>query len=566
MPAAFPPTTSRVPPQVPPIVAAALRSVRAIEEWPEHERAERLRHVFEGCQYDERRYDWDGFVAGSGGAARVAAANPPPVDQRRPSSRYHLGRLIVRRLTGMVVGEAGFPEVFCETDADAEAFARATAKAASASLRLKEARNDGGATGTAVLSFAWVQGRPVIEVHKREQVTVLEWADVGQQIPARVLKLWTVCEPAVDASSGTLVQRETWMAREWSAPIRTPEGSLVDGIDRSLRFLPEDASGPARWDIVAEVPVDECPVVWITNSAAREGLDGESDFEGLEGLLDSTNYAFSSAVGGTVRNADPTLVMHLNAENNRGAPIRKGGYNVLWSENGASYLEVSGSAAAAALSVTDKARAFALECADVTLMDPEKMSGAAQSGEALRRLMFPMVVRASDLRGYWTPGILRLLEGLVGQARRLLAREPRTVFELEPRVTKELVEDDAGVMREQVTSITPQHPGRTGAPLALKWPDFFPDSTQDRLARVQGIQAANGQRPVISLRTGVEAAAPLFGVVDIDQELADIEEGERRMSDAQAVRDVATEQTQVPAEDDDAEDPPDEDPPTDQET
>jgi hypothetical protein len=63
---------------------------------------------------------------------------------------------------------------------------------------------------------------------------------------------------------------------------------------------------------------------------------------------------------------------------------------------------------------------------------------------------------------------------------------------------------------------------------------MFPKSATDLLQEVQAIQAGNGGQPIISMRTGVEQAAPLFSVKDIDQELADIVDHQTQMADAQA--------------------------------
>jgi hypothetical protein len=91
----------------------------------------------------------------------------------------------------------------------------------------------------------------------------------------------------------------------------------------------------------------ECPVAWMENSPG-----GKGDFEGDEGLLDALNLTLCATVGGTARNADPTLVIHQPWQAMPAEGVRKGGFNAIWSEKGASYLEISGASTDAGLKAT----------------------------------------------------------------------------------------------------------------------------------------------------------------------------------------------------------------------
>lgn len=524
----LPAQSASVPAGTSPKVAAALRSTAAMQRWERTRRLERLTRYFECRQYEDRRYDWDGRMIGLPGFGGIPMPTNtvPPVSERRPPAVYALPKVIVQRFTAMLFGEEGFPELFVEDDPDSEDFVRAIAEAASAPDIWDEARDDGGQRGTAVVSWAWVDGEPRLEVHDARDCHVLEWADRQRCVPAIVVKLWEECEPGI-SPDGLLVDRDGWRAREWSVGLNGARGQ-----DRLYRYVPESGREPARWELVGDVVEFDgpCPVAWVQNQRRKDRHDGLGDYEGQEGMLDALNLTMCATVGGTAINADPTLVLHM--EKRGDGSVAKGGRNVIWSEKGAEYLEISGSATEAGLKTTDKVKAFTLEAADVTLLDPEKMAGAAQSGEALRRLLFPMVKRAQKYRTQYGAGIVRALEGLLVQAQAMLKRDQRTVFKLPPKVEKE-VEDDNGVAREKITAKTPRKPG-LGTRVTLKWPPFFPPSSADLLAEVNAIQAANGQRPVISMRTAVEKAAPIFGVKDIDQELADILEHEEQMAEASA--------------------------------
>lgn len=541
----LPSTEALIPPGTPAIVAAALRGAAQMLHWECYQRCDRLEKYFEGTQYDDKPYDWDGSLRSISGIVGVPipaiAGRVPSMSSRRPGAVYRLGKIMVQRYTALIFGEdgeKGFPAVSCEEDPDSEDFVQAIAEAAELGDVFAEARDAAGIRGTAVLSYAWIDGEPRVEVHNRKQITVLEWLDESRDLPQVVVKIWPTKVPAIGVG-GVLIEQAGWMAREWSGP-RTqpiapnaPPGSVAvvePGADRIYRYVPEAPMAKARWELTAPpVALDDCPVVWWRNEK-REGHDGRGDYEGQEGMLDQLNQALCATAGGTIRNADPTLVLGLDPTANNGEPVRKGGYNAIYAgPHGADYLEISGTSTEAGLKTTDKLKAFVLEDGDVTLLDPEKMAGLAQSGEALRRLLFPMVKRAQKLRRQAASAIVRVLAGLLRQAQQLAATKPGVTFGLPPRVEKTTT---AGGV-EQIVSETPRVPGK-GKRLTVAWAQMFPPSATDRLQEVQTTQAANGGKPVISMRTGVEVSAPLFDVTDVDQEVADVLDAEEKMADAMA--------------------------------
>jgi hypothetical protein len=71
--------------------------------------------------------------------------------------------------------------------------------------------------------------------------------------------------------------------------------------------------------------------------------------------------------------------------------------------------------------------------------------------------------------------------------------------------------------------------------VTLKWPDYFPPSDQDRLARINAIRAANGDKPVLAPLSAIKAAAPVFGVVtNAEEELERVLEGTKLFAEASA--------------------------------
>jgi hypothetical protein len=560
--ASFPSPLAQIPQDAPPILGAVLRSVKDWHSWPDKQRRERLQRYFENTQYDQRAYNWAGEAIAEGSEdffgqqMTLPSEEAPPLSMRRPPSKYPIGGIIVTRLTNLVFGEERFPRATAEDDPDTTDFIEGLVKVAQLPERMQHARNAGGSEADVMISYGYADGAPRAEVHLASQLIVLAWADYAERRPRHVVKLWSMTEPQVDPKTGRLVQEDVWMAREWRGALAASPGRPAEpGVEAIYRYVPDDkaASRPPMWVRLSAEPCEECQVVWMVNKHALDDSSGKGDFEGMEGLIDDLIISLNGTVTGTAQNADPTMMVDLPPGAMQPNTVRKGGSNVIFGKAG--YLEISGSSTTAGIAVTDRMRAYAFESCHLAMLDPEKLVGA-QSGEAMRRMLFPTVDYCNTLRtAYGSKGLLRVIEGLLRLARRILASPPPQqpvldamgnpildadgnqvtqsaagwAFKLPPKVTKETGPDG----KERVVSATERLPGN-GEMLTLVWPDYFSKSSADKLAEVQYLQAGNGQQPIFSQRTTVRQAAPMVGVQDIDAEMKAIAEGTKAMADAQA--------------------------------
>jgi hypothetical protein len=205
-----------VPVATPPLVAGALRAAKAMREWDRAKHLEHLNRYYEGKQYEDRDYDWEGYRLGLPGFGGIPL--PPtrviPISRRKPPANYRLGKIIVQRYTSLMFGEGddALPKLLCEEDPDSEDFAQAIASAAGSALIFQEARDNGGAMGTGVVSWAWVDGEPRIEVHDPRHTWVLEWADAAKSIPKTVVKIWPTCEPGLNEDGQLVMVEAGWRA------------------------------------------------------------------------------------------------------------------------------------------------------------------------------------------------------------------------------------------------------------------------------------------------------------------------------------------------------------------
>jgi hypothetical protein len=293
-------------------------------------------------------------------------------------------------------------------------------------------------------------------------------------------------------------------------------------------------------------------VVWTDNVDADEREDGEGDFEGMEGTIDEANVVLGATTGGTARNVDPTLVVKLDPAMNPGK-LRKGDHNTIFAPGGAEYLQLASDGVKAGLDTFSALKSLGLEQADVTEFDPEKMTGAAQSGEALRRLMQPFIAVCDGLRENYGEAWVRVLRGLWRLAIYLLAapeqdvplldatgkpvvgpdgavRTQRVRFELRlpPRVERDPSNGEIAETEDRV-------PGK-GGDVSLTWHDYVAMTAQDKQMVATLIGTALGGKAFIQLRTAVKAAKnlDLLPIEDIDEEVEAIVDDTERIADANA--------------------------------
>lgn len=493
---------------------------------------DRCEAYYRGRQDDAKLYDWDGRIDGYANEASIKPGWFVPHKMRRPCTRYDMAKLIVRRLTSMVFGQDHFPEIRIEGDADAEDYARALATESRLKVRMAEARDMGGATGTAVLSFGFVNGKPRISVHNAKHITVFSWADEDELRPKLVLKAYSYPRYVWDATAKRMKKKDFWCADIWD----TYE-------QRRWRDIPDEVAKTPDWqDWPSESFVHKynfCPVYWIQNRPCSSEYDGESDFENLEPTLDEINRLLSATTKGTRANVDPTLVVKADPMENTGT-VFKGSENAIFSKGGAEYLELKGTAVQAAERQIERLRAYVLDVAGVVMADPEKLAGAAQSAQALRILYAPMLANCDILREqYGEHGIKPMLIDMLRVARNYEQTPPTADVEtgetyqpkvmLPPRIERPEGDLD-GDLEEQLIERTPGESEQ----IVLNWRPYFAPTWKDISEATRSMKEANGGKPTISQRTSVQEIAALVGIEDVDQEVFRIrEEKEEDLEQAQ---------------------------------
>jgi len=470
----------------------------------------KLEKYARGCQ-DEGKKE----VAYTASFYNEAAAGAPGFldhSDRKPRTRYDVGRVVVRRLTAMSLASERFPEVRIEGDSNAEDFVRACMKESRLPVRIVEARQRGGQMGTACLSWGLKNGRPRVAVHDPKYCRVMSWVDRDDLIPEVVFKAYKYEQDVWDSA-----EKETQRKTFWCICIWTPAQEL------RWEALPQEIATQEGWGTKQAPQVFNhnfgfTPFYWVQNTPCAETVDGESDIDGLCENLDTINQLESATTQGTLCNVDPTLVIKEPSESNDGDPVGTGKYNAIFSQGGAEYLELKGSGIQAAERHVDRVAQHSFDMAGVIDPDPDKLSGAAQSARALEILYQPMIATCDTLREQYAEHAIRpILRDMLRVARMyrdqgILQEDGRRAegrFALPPRREgEESFERDPGDSDE----------------VALAWQPYFQPTWQDLNTAAQAVSTANGGAPSMSARTGVQVMASMTGVEDVDAEIERIEE------------------------------------------
>jgi hypothetical protein len=492
------------------------------------------REQYYACsQHDYKPFDWDGFFVKFGSVSDVPVSGYVPLKKRQPSARMDLPRVIVNELSAMTFGDEKFPQLVIEGDSDAEDYAKELCKVAKLPTKILEARNNGGATGTAVVSWGFVDGKPVVDIHKRSQCTVFDWADYELRRPSNMLKAYTYKKRIFD-SDGKPKTKLFYYARYWD-----------EHVDICWRDIPEEVGATAAWWMLPSKAVIHsskfCPVYWIQNYSDSDDIDGIGDYiDGSHSNFDQIDELLSATVKGTKANVDPTLVIHASKSENQGV-LRKGSENAIFSEKGATYLELVGSSIETALRVLDTMRQIELDKAGVVILDQEKAGGTAVSASAMKQRYARMTARVDLLRDQYECAIIQIVKDMLEVARSLESAPVETEsgeqmwskIILPPRIEEndendDKAEDGEPPKREKKKTKEVERKPGTSSNVTATWPPYFVPSWLDKKDAVDTVRAASNNQQVMSQRKAVATLAPMFGTEDVNQELGEIDEDKER--------------------------------------
>ena len=436
-----------------------------------------LEAVLDGRQYDTLPHAFSRERSDSGEYV--------PLDERRPSVRTGLCRVVVEDSVSLLFSEGHWPALRATDPQTVSALADLVRETHLNETMLEAATR--GSIGSVAVLLRTVERRPYFEVLPTRFLTP-QWSRKNPGTLLSVTERYKVAAPElralgydVDPADGPMWFQRRWddNAETWFLP--TPSGSAL----------------PARVDLERSVVhgLGFVPIVWMRNISGGggfdpEGLDGACTFAaGIDTVIEA-DYLLSQAGRGLKYGSDPTLVLKdPNAALGSAAnPLRSGGASsalTIPPEGDAKLLEINGNAAAAVLAHVQELRAIALEAMHGNRAHGDRL-GTSQSGRAIELMYQGLIWLADRLRiSYGECGLLSLMRMVCtasGKLRGGLRIGSRDYANLDP------------------------------AGLSLAWPSWFPVSFADKQAQASTVATLVGSG-VIDRATAFDMVAPLYDLL-----------------------------------------------------
>lgn len=473
---------------------------------PRQQRLDKLLSYYDCEQYAARSVAWDGSrhvgqferdtiaLAGYVPPGFYVAGNQTiPISFRRPTTPYHLCRVIVDRFTSLLFSQRRHPKLTVENDPDSDALVNAMIEDGRLWPMFMQARMFGGATGTAVAGFKLVNGKPYFEVFDPRWCTP-KWLDRPNLILGQLEYRYPFTQEV--RLDGKWQEVEMWYRR-------------VVGTQTDIVFKPEiiveDDEGNAKepsWKVASAVEhrLGFCPIVWIQNTPNATDIDGNPDCIGIYEMVEAMDRLTAQSEAALIANLDPTLAI---ATDGQMGEVRKGSGHALKLQKGdtANYLEIDAAGITAAQKVTESYRERALEVAQCVL---EQQTQTQMTATQVERNYASMLAKADVLREqYGEMGVKRLLNMVIVAVSRL---------------TKSRVEGNQVIRGSLALPKRADGADHKLGPgpyrMAMQWPTYFEPSTQDTQQAVQAAVAAKVGE-LIDAETAIRFVAGHFAVEDV---------------------------------------------------
>lgn len=489
---------------------------------PRQQELNRLWSHYQCAQYDGRKTRWDGSEATDAltHEAIASATYLPagfvdaggsnlPLAFRRPTAPYNLFKVIVDRFTGLLISERRHPKLRAADNKVAEEWLHALSETARLWPAVMQARNFGGATGTAVAGFQLVRGKPVIEVH-----------DPRWMFPT-FKDRWALKLAAVEKRMMYPVEVEEGRIGHWKTKwywYRRVIDANVDVVFKPAEVRDEEP----EWEEQTRVEhgLGFCPVVWAQNLPVQDDIDGLPDCHGIIDTLEAIDGLLAQAHRGTIANSDPTLIVAATLA--QGESLKKGSGNaiVLPPGGSAEYLELTGAAAEAALKLVEQLRKNALEVAQCVLDHPDV---AQKTAVEVERVYSSMLAKADVLREQYGEKFIKPLMKMMLRAGAKVGQGATSVGgDGQPKVERGgLRLQGLRTIKRGPNGLVVQPP-MEGVEIELQWPPYFEPGLNDlQIAVTATVAARTGQ--LIDVESAVKYVADYFHIEDVQKVLAQLQ-------------------------------------------
>jgi hypothetical protein len=445
-------------------------------DYPERvHRLDVFRRILDGTIYDLLPYEFH--------QERTDGGEYIPLRKRRPSVRYALPRIVVEDSVALLFSEGHFPVV-----ESADRTVRTALASLMRCMNINSVMVEAGlrgSVGSVAILLRVLRSRPFLTVIETLYLTP-SWAPDAPDTLCSVVERYKVPGRALLARGYDIADPEAlyWFMRRWDPLWETwfqpwlvgrPGNPVVDD-SRSVRH-----------------GLGFVPIAWIRNLPGGDEIDGACTFRSAIETSIEIDYQLSQAGRGLKYSSDPTLLIREPAGLD-GDMVHGAANALVVSEKGdAKLLEIGGTASQAVIDYVRVLRELALESLHGNRVDASRLTAPA-SGRALELMNQGLLWLADNLRvSYGEAGLLRIARMLLGAA----SIYPLTIEGTRlPRLDAE-------------------------APLALRWPNWYPDDALEKQRVAETVSALVAAKQ-LSRETAMRVLAPTYGIDDAEAELAHI--------------------------------------------
>ena len=409
-----------------------------------------------------------------------------PVSDRKPFIRLNIPKLMSARLSSKLCGQKVFPNIKIEADPDTQEYLKAIVRAGMLKAKLIEAGKHLVQVGASFVRYYVAGSRFMVHCYNANYCYP-NFDENNELIDCVVRYVY---------KDGEDLDKYGQPKRKWH---QSYFGRNFDILFDNPPYDPQ-ATEPPQFKEVSRVEhgLGFVQGEWFRNSERAGTYDGHSLVEEAIPFLDSLNYSLCRSIKASDYNQDPILGLNGMDEDDVDVLIRSS--EKAWNmgrEGKGQFIESGMSGVQVAVELRDKIRVFVQDLTRIVLLDPEKISGHAQSGKALEILHAPMVDLIEEMRPFFALSLQNL-------------------------VVKMAVTNLVLFRKTAVSPVTiPEGYQPKSFDITWKWPPIFQMTSQDLIQKVNAVAAAvNGN--LVSRRTGVRLLADEFGVDDPELELQEI--------------------------------------------
>ena len=408
-----------------------------------------------------------------------------PVRDRKPRMQFAFARLLASRLAAKLVGSRTFPRIQVEDDPDTEDFFRVIKRQSMATAMLVEPIRRTLIAGSSFVRFQIVNGQYKMEHYLSKWCYPL--FDAGGSLESIEIKYIYSDEQDLDEKGQP--------KRKW---FKLQLGKFTDILFDNPEAKDDDSEPEFKIVATADHNFGFVQGEWFRTTLVPNSVDGDSLIEPVLSFIDELNYSLSQSSQAVEYNQDPQLVINELDEEELDTLIRSSqkAWN-LGKQGKAEFLEAGMSGVEAAEKLRDKVRLNISDITRVLLLDPEKMIGQAQSGEALKVLYGPMLELIEELRPMIEKSLISLF--------------------LKMALATLLFDKRGG---DVPITIPPGYVPQS-LNITLSWPEIFPPTLDDIQKKVSIASSASNAN-LISRETMTRWLSKEFGIEDIEEELQKI--------------------------------------------